>query len=114
LAGKIENVVSERSKILKFLADKLTPAEVGSKAMTRMLRTGIGVLARPGIQVQSKKSGKSFKWRSKRLEAHRDFLTPHFELLRKSLWAASTAAFMTWHEGRQWAVSTACWGVVSH
>jgi len=72
-----------------------------------MLRTGIGVLAKPGIQDQSRKSGKSFEWRLKRLEAHRDFVTPHFELLRKSLGAASmgrTAAFMTWHEGRQWTV----------
>ena len=75
--------------------------------MTRMLGTGIGVLARPGIQDQSRKSGKSFEWRSKRLEAHRDFVTPHFELPRKSLGAASmgrTAAFMTWHESRQWTV----------
>jgi len=72
-----------------------------------MLGTGIGVLARPGIQDQSRKSGKSFEWRSKRLETHRDFLTLHFELLRKSIWAASTgrtAALMTWQKSRQWTV----------
>ena len=34
LAGKIENVVSERGKILKFLADKMTPADI-SEAQKR-------------------------------------------------------------------------------
>ena len=51
----------------------------------RMLATGIGVLARPGIQDQSRKSGKSFERLSKCLEANRDFRTFHFELQHQSL-----------------------------